>query len=160
MLTFAKIDAGRVEGIYEMSTVPLSTDGLGEFVDISLLPDVKVGWIYTSDDNFEEPQIIETFRYDMTIAEWTATFTPAEWEHSENAAYQPGFVLDGVVVSDAVRQEWRQYLDVIKSNIPGPGAGQRAVDVLQPPLDNYYTFLVEQGFITEPRKAELQAGIL
>lgn len=115
---------------------------------------VQIGWGYDGTNFFP------VSRKDLTIAEWTATFTPPEWEESENAAYVPGYVLDGAVVSDAVRQEWRQYLDVIKSNVPGPGADQRAVNVLQPPVDNYYTFLVNVFFITEARKDELQAGIL
>ena len=123
-------------------------------VVVDILSGVQVGWGYDGTNFFP------VARKDLTISEWTATFTPAEWEQSENAAYVPGFVLDGAAVSDAVRQEWRQYLDVIKSNVPGPGADQRAVDVLQPPVDNYYTFLVAQNFITEARKTELQAGIL
>lgn len=155
MLTFAQISDGQVTGIYKMAGAP----GSGEFVDITLLPDVKVGWLYISDTDFEPPAPVQTYRYDLTIAQWTETFTPAEWEESENAAYVPGFVLDGAVVSDAVRQEWRQYLDVIKSNIPGPGEDQQAVNVLQPPIDNYYNFLVNVFFITEARKAELQEGI-
>ena len=121
---------------------------------VDIFSGVQIGWGYDGTNFFP------VARKDLTIAEWTATFTPAEWEESENAAYVPGFVLDGAVVSDSVRQEWRQYLDVIKSNVPGPGADQRAVDVLQPPVDNYYTFLVNVFFITEARKAELQAGIL
>jgi len=125
-----------------------------EYVAINFSDGIQIGWGY------DGANFYPIARTEMTIAEWTATFTPAEWEQSENAAYQPGFVLDGAAVSDAVRQEWRQYLDVIKSNIPGPGQDQRAVDVLQPPVDNYYTFLVAQNFITEARKVELQSGIL
>jgi hypothetical protein len=131
---------------------PPIPDG-NEYVAIDFSDGIQIGWGY------DGANFYPIARTEMTIAEWTATFTPIEWEQSENAAYVPGFVLDGAVVTDAVRQEWRQYLDVIKSNIPGPGQGQRAVNVLQPPVDNYYTFLVAQNFITEARKAELQAGI-
>ena len=160
MLRFALVENSIVAGVTPCESVVIIQTFPGNWIDITPQADVGIGWIHLGGNNFEAPpEKPPVYRQDMTIAEWTATFTPVEWEQSENAAYVPGFVLDGAVVSDAVRQEWRQYLDVIKSNVPGPGADQRAVDVLQPPIENYYTFLVAQNFITESRKDELQAGI-
>ena len=161
MLRFALVENSIVVGVTPCESVEIIQTFTGTWIDVTPQPEIGIGWIHLGGNNFEAPpEPAPVYRQDMTIAEWTATFTPSEWEQSENAAYVPGFVLDGAAVSDAVRQEWRQYLDVIKANIPGPGQGQRAVNVLQPPVDNYYTFLVAQGFITEARKDELQAGIL
>jgi len=125
-----------------------------EYVAINFSDGIQVGWGYDGTSFFEIP------RKDLTITEWTNTFAPSEWEEAENAAYVVGSLINGEVVSAGVRQQWRQYLDGIKSNIPSVNPPLNAVIINAGEVEDYYNFLVAQSFITEERKTELQLGIL
>ena len=121
---------------------------------VDIFSGIQVGWGYDGTSFFP------VSRKDLTITEWTNTFSPSEWEEAENAAYVVGSLINGEVVSAEVRQQWRQYLDGIKSNIPSVNPPLNAVIINTGEVEDYYNFLVAQSFITEERKSELQQGIL
>ena len=161
MLKFALIENSIVVRVTPCESVEIIQNFAGNWVDVTSQPQVGIGWIYLSGDSFQAPPKPDPiYRKDLTIAEWTNTFAPSEWEEAENAAYVVGSLINGEVVSAEIRQQWRQYLDGIKSNIPSVNPPLNAVIINAGEVEDYYTFLVAQSFITEERKTELQLGIL
>ena len=151
MINYAKIEESEVTGIYIFETETIIAEDLGTFVDITSRPEVACGWVYDAEtDTFVAGDPKK--RLDLSLAEWIATFTPSEWEEAQNGSQIPGFVINGTEVTKEIRQQWRVDIDMIL-------VGQ-TVDLQSKVVNDYYTFLVQNGYITEERKNELLEGIL
>ena len=157
MINYAKIEESLVQGIYIFETETIIAEDLGTFVDVTSRPEVQVGWAYDAEtDTFTFVEVEPEKRLYLSQAEWIGTFTPTEWEDSQNGSVVKGYIINEEEVTDSVRQQWRQYLDVISSVI----SETKVVDLQSKVVNDYYTFLVENGYITEERKNELLEGIL
>ena len=153
MINYAKIEESEVEGIYIFETETIIAEDLGTFVDVTSRPEVQVGWAYDAEtDTFTFVEVEPEKRLYLSQAEWIGTFTPSEWEESQNGSQIPGFVINGTEVTKEIRQQWRMDIDMIL-------VGQ-TVDLQSKVVNDYYAFLVQNGYITEERKNELLEGIL
>ena len=153
MINYAKIEESKVKGIFIFETETIFAEDLGTFVDVTSRPEVQVGWAYDAEtDTFTFVEVEPEKRLYLSQAEWIATFTPSEWEEAQNGSQIPGFVINGTEVTKEIRQQWRMDIDMIL-------VGQ-TVDLQSKVVNDYYAFLVQNGYITEERKNELQEGIL
>lgn len=151
MFNYAKIEDEKVTGVYQFEEI-FSLDGMGTFVDVTSLPEVQVGWGYDAEnDTFTENEQVSPLRKSLTRAEWINTFTPDEWEETQNGSHIPGFVINGTEVTKEIRQQWRIDIDMILS--------EETVVLDSKEVTEYYAFLVENGYITIERKGELLEGI-
>jgi len=150
MINYAQIEENKVTGIYIFDSETEFAEDLGTFVNVTSLPEVQVGWAYDAEtDTFVEGEPVEV-PVILTQAEWISTFTPSEWEEAQNGSSVIGYVIDGEEVADSIRQQWRQYLDIIASN--------ETVELASRVVSDYYDFLTANGYITEEREAALATG--
>jgi len=150
MINYAQIEENKVTGIYIFDSETEFAEDLGTFVNVTSLPEVQVGWAYDAEtDTFVEGEPVEV-PVILTQAEWISTFTPSEWEEAQNGSSVIGYVIDGEEVADSIRQQWRQYLDIIASN--------ETVELASRVVSDYYEFLTANGYITEEREATLATG--
>ena len=151
-MRFAKIENDEVFAVVEAEE-GFFTSGVDGWVDVTDTQ-VSPNWTYVEGVFAEPPP--ECLPTTATLAEWMNSFTPAEWENAEHNAHKDNPQWDDDKVKDAARQAWRQKLDVVKASFAHAGG---KLDLTQDPIDDYYVFLVDWGFLTEERKAELQCAI-
>ena len=150
MINYAQIEDNKVIGIYIFDSETEFAEELGTFVNVTSLPEVAVNWKYDAENGtFVEGEPVEV-PVILTQAEWISTFTPSEWEEAQNGSSVIGYVIDGEEVADSIRQQWRQYLDIIASN--------ETVELASRVVSDYYDFLTANGYITEEREATLSTG--
>ena len=149
-MNYAQIEENKVTGIYVFDSEPKFAEELGTFVNVTSLPEVAINWEYDAENGTfvkGEPMVMPVI---LTQAEWISTFTPSEWEEAQNGSSIIGYVIDGEEVADSIRQQWRQYLDIIASN--------ETVELASRVVSDYYDFLTANGYITEEREATLSTG--
>ena len=150
MINYAQIEENKVTGIYIFDSETEFAEELGTFVNVTSLPEVAINWEYDAENGtFVEGEPVEV-PVILTQAEWISTFTPSEWEEAQNGSSIIGYVIDGEEVADSIRQQWRQYLDIIASN--------ETVELASRVVSDYYDFLTANGYITEEREATLSTG--
>ena len=150
MINYAQIEDNKVIGIYIFDSETEFAEELGTFVNVTSLPEVAINWEYDAENGtFVEGEPVEV-PVILTQAEWISTFTPSEWEEAQNGSSIIGYVIDGEEVADSIRQQWRQYLDIIASN--------ETVELASRVVSDYYDFLTANGYITEEREATLATG--
>ena len=150
MINYAQIEDNKVIGIYIFDSETEFAEDLGTFVNVTSLPEVAINWEYDAENGtFVEGEPVEV-PVILTQAEWISTFTPSEWEEAQNGSSIIGYVIDGEEVADSIRQQWRQYLDIIASN--------ETVELASRVVSDYYDFLTANGYITEEREATLATG--
>ena len=147
MSEFAKIENGAV--VQVIIAEPLDIGSIpGEWVDVTNIAGVGIGWAY-SGSTFSPPVVVPTYRTLLTQSEWASTWTPAEWRQLKRAA---SGALSPSPVSNNVSERLDQLLDSIRLT--------NAFDVAGATADQFYAYLVAQGFITQARADVLQAGVL
>ena len=150
MINYAQIEENKVTGIYIFDSETEFAEELGTFVNVTSLPEVAINWEYDAENGtFVEGEPVEV-PVILTQAGWISTFTPSEWEEAQNGSSIIGYVIDGEEVADSIRQQWRQYLDIIASN--------ETVELASRVVSDYYEFLTANGYITEEREATLATG--
>ena len=150
MINYAQIEDNKVIGIYIFDSETEFAEDLGTFVNVTSLPEVAINWEYDAENGtFVEGEPVEV-PVILTQAEWISTFTPSEWEEAQNGSSIIGYVINGEEVADSIRQQWRQYLDIIASN--------ETVELASRVVSDYYDFLTANGYITEEREATLATG--
>ena len=150
MINYAQIEESKVTGIYIFDSKTVPAEDLGTFINVTSRPEVQVDWAYNAEnDTFTKNE--QASRRSLTRAEWINTFTPDEWEETQNGSHIPGFVINGTEVTKEIRQQWRIDIDMILS--------EERVILDSKEVTDYYAFLVENGYITEERKGKLLEGI-
>jgi len=113
----------------------------GTWVDITGEAGVGIGWQWNG-TTWRAPEPPPTvYRKILSGLEWVETFTADEWRSLKSLSQQdttPGRRLD-------------QLLDAIKLT--------NSVDIASPKMQQFYSYLVNQGWITQARADELQTGI-
>jgi len=113
----------------------------GTWVDITNEAGVGIGWQWDGTTWTEPAPPAPVTRYVLTGLEWVQTWTEDEWRSLKTLAQQdttPGRRLD-------------QLLDAIKLT--------NSVDLESGTMQQFYSYIVAQGWITQARADELQAGI-
>ena len=148
MLKFALVENSIVVGITPCESVEIIQTFPGSWIDVTLQPEIKIGWIYLGDNLFKEPPPSPpTYRTILSHQEWVNTWTATEWA-SLNAAASG---TSEPPVSQSVTDTVAQFLaSVSASNNINVASAQADID---------YSYLEANGFIDAARKAELQQGI-
>ena len=88
MLKFALVENSIVVVITPCESVEVIQTFPGDWIDVTLQPEIKIGWIYLGDNSFEEPPPgPPTYRTVLSHQEWVNTWTATEWASLNAAAY-------------------------------------------------------------------------
>jgi hypothetical protein len=145
MARYAEVISNIVERIIiaELNELPATT-GFWDDVSNKLC---NVGWIEAG-GTYTAPVPVPTTRFVLDRAEWVYTWTPSELRSLKKAAAGD---LSPAPVPDAVSEKIDQLIMAIQLT--------NSFDVQSDKAYQFYDYLVQEGFITQARADELQAGI-
>ena len=122
-------------------------------------PPVAKGWIWNGSAWLAPDPVPVLPRYILELSEWVDSWTEAEWENLQGAAFErgyaldwPGHPLDGVTAPQNVQRRLRQLFDAIKLT--------NSFDVQSEKAYQFYDYLTSKNFTTAARQVELQAGVI
>lgn len=135
---YAKIENGEVTHICLAESIFwLENDQPGAtFIDVTAQPDVAVGWAYDGDFTAPEPEAPQN-RMQLTTAEFIEVFTPDEY-----------LEISGMLNTHPVIT---QLYSVAQH--------QGTVNLESPKVELALDIFIDEGILTEARKAEILAGI-
>jgi len=136
MALYGLIENGICVNIVESDTAP----DTGE-TWVEATGGAGIGWQWDGTTWSEPAPPPTVYRKLLTGLEWVETFTADEWHSLKSFSQQdttPGRRLD-------------QLLDAIKLT--------NSIDISSPKMQQFYAYLVNQGWITQARADELQTGI-
>lgn len=142
------MDYGLIESGVVTNVAVWETDPGAPWVALPEEVVVAIGWSY--DGSVFTPPVVPdpAPRTLLTQAEWIESWTAAEWRQLKRAA---SGALSPSPVPDNVSNKLDQLLDSIRLT--------NSFDVQSEKANQFYGYLVAQGFITQARADELQSGI-